>query len=122
MRTLSKAHALAGERIGAVIAAPGLIEHLRKILAPYPLTQSSIGVALDALGPNGLVQNSERRHLLVSERARMAKLLLQSPSISGVFSSVANFLLVQTRDSGALVRHLQKFGILARDTPGSRRY
>ncbi|MGH6888009.1 MAG: histidinol-phosphate transaminase [Rhizomicrobium sp.] len=115
LRTLSKAHALAGERIGAVIASSGVIEHLRKILAPYPLTRSSIGVALDALGPNGFIQNAERRRLLVSERERMAKLLPQSPWVEYVFPSVANFLLVQTEDSAALVRHLQKFGILARD-------
>ncbi|HTT84217.1 MAG TPA: histidinol-phosphate transaminase [Rhizomicrobium sp.] len=115
LRTLSKAHALAGERIGAVIAAPDVIGWLRKVLAPYPLTQSSIGVALDALGPNGLVQNAERRRLLVSERERMAELLPQSPWIGAVFPSVANFLLVRTKDSAALVRHLMQFGILARD-------
>jgi histidinol-phosphate aminotransferase len=115
LRTLSKAHALAGERIGAVIAAPCVIENLQKILAPYPLTQSSIHVALDALGPNGLVQNGERRRLLVTERERMAELLPRSPWIEGIFPSVANFLLVQTKDSAALVRRLQKFGILARD-------
>lgn len=115
LRTLSKAHALAGERIGAVIAAPCLIENLHKILAPYPLTQSSIGVALDALGPNGLIQNAERRRLLVSERVRMAELLPQSPWIESIFPGVANFLLVQTKNSAALVGHLRKFGILARD-------
>ena len=115
LRTLSKAHALAGERIGAVIASPFVIENLQKILAPYPLTQSSIHVALDALGPNGLVQNAGRRRLLVAERARMTALLPQSPWIEKIFPSVANFLLVQTKTSAALVRHLQKFGILARD-------
>lgn len=115
LRTLSKAHALAGERIGTVIAAPCVVENLQKILAPYPLTQSSIGVALDALGPNGLIQNAERRRLLVSERERMAELLSRSPWIESVFPSVANFLLVQTKNSTALIAHLRKFGILARD-------
>jgi histidinol-phosphate aminotransferase/imidazoleglycerol-phosphate dehydratase/histidinol-phosphatase len=115
LRTLSKAHALAGERIGAVIASPAVIEKLQRIVAPYPLTQSSIHVALDALGPNGLVQNAERRRLLVAERARLAELLPQSPLIENIFPSVANFLLVQTKNSAALIDHLQKFGILARD-------
>jgi histidinol-phosphate aminotransferase/imidazoleglycerol-phosphate dehydratase/histidinol-phosphatase len=115
LRTLSKAHALAGERIGAVIGSPDLIESLRKILAPYPLTQSSIGVALDALGPNGLIQNAERRRLLISERERMAEILPQSPWVERIFPSVANFLLVKASDSAALVQHLQTLGILARD-------
>ncbi|HEX4158165.1 MAG TPA: histidinol-phosphate transaminase [Rhizomicrobium sp.] len=114
LRTLSKAHALAGERIGAVIAAPGLINNLQKILAPYPLARSSIGVALDALGPNGFIQNAERRRLLISERERMAELLPQSPWIKSIFPSVANFVLVRTASSESLVRHLRQFGILAR--------
>jgi imidazoleglycerol phosphate dehydratase HisB len=115
LRTLSKAHALAGERIGAVIATPDVIGNLRKILAPYPLTQSSVGVALDALSPNGLVQNAERRRLLVSERERMARLLPQSPWVTHVFPSVANFLLVRTNNAETLVAHLRQFAILARD-------
>ena len=33
----------------------------------------------------------------------------------GVFPSIANFLLVQTKDSAGLMRHLRHFGILPRD-------
>lgn len=115
LRTLSKAHALAGERVGAVAGAPDLISNLRKILAPYPLAQSSIRAALDTLSPNGVVENAERRRLLVSERGRMARLLLQSSWVVGVFPSAANFLLVRTGNSQSLLRHLRQFGILARD-------
>ena len=115
LRTLSKAHALAGERVGVVIGVPKLIQSLGKVLAPYPLTQTSIRSALDALSSNGLIQNAERRRLLVTERERMAKLLTQSPLIVSVFLSVANFLLAQTKDSSAVMRQLRSFGILARD-------
>lgn len=115
LRTLSKAHGLAGERVGAVLAAPYIIEALRKIQAPYPLTQSSIRAALDTLSPHGIIQNSERRRLLVAERERLTKLLPQSPHITSVFPSVANFLLVQTKDSKSFMNHLRTFGILPRD-------
>ena len=118
LRTLSKAHALAGERVGAVIGAPALILHLRKILAPYPLTQTSIRAALEALGPNGLVQNAERRRLLVAERERMARLLAQSPWIEHVYPSAANFLLMRTTDAAAVMQTLRRYGILARDRSG----
>lgn len=115
LRTLSKAHALAGERIGTVIAAPELIQNLLKILAPYPLTQTSISAALDALSPNGLIQSAERRRLLVSERERMTTLLPQSAMIKSVFPSVTNFVLAQTTDSSKVMQQLRRFGILARD-------
>jgi imidazoleglycerol phosphate dehydratase HisB len=106
---------LAGERIGAVIGTPELIQNLLKILAPYPLTQTSIRSALDALGPNGLIQNTERRRLVASERERMAKLLPQSEFILSVFPSVANFLLVQTNGAPIVMLQLRRHGILARD-------
>lgn len=118
LRTLSKAHALAGERIGVVIGVPELIQSLLKILAPYPLTQTSIRSALDTLSPNGLAQNLERRKILLKERDRMAKLLLQSPWIESVCPSVANFLLTKTKDASAVMAQLKRFGILARDRSG----
>lgn len=115
LRTLSKAHALAGERVGTVIGEPELIQNLLKILAPYPLTQTSIRAALDALSPNGLIQSAERRKLIVAERERMARLLPSSPLIESVYPSVANFLLAQTKGAAAVMSELRRFGILARD-------
>jgi histidinol-phosphate aminotransferase/imidazoleglycerol-phosphate dehydratase/histidinol-phosphatase len=115
LRTLSKSHALAGERIGAVVGAPELIGALQKVQAPYPLAQSSIAAALDALSPNGLVQSAERRKLLVAERARLMKLLPQSPYVKGVFPSDANFILVETKDPKTFLAKLQAYGIRARD-------
>ncbi len=114
-RTMSKGHGLAGERIGVAIAQPELIAYMQKIQAPYPLTKSSIAAALDALSPNGLIQGVERRKLLVAERERMAKVLPQSPYVTGVFPSAANFLLIQTKDSKAVMQQLLRFGIRARD-------
>ena len=115
LRTLSKAHALAGERVGCAIAQPEVIAELGKVMAPYPLTQSSIRAARDALSPNGLIQSAERRRILASERERMAKLLPQSPWVEAVFPSVTNFLLLQTKDAEAFVKHLRGFGILPRN-------
>lgn len=115
LRTLSKAYGLAGERVGGVIGSPELIQQLLKILAPYALSQSGIRVALDALSPNGLVQNIERRKIIIAERERMRELLPQSPQVISVFPSVANFLLLQTKDSKGFLQQLKQFGILGRD-------
>ena len=115
LRTLSKSHALAGERVGAVIGAPTLVGRLRKILAPYPLPQSTVRTVLDALSPNGLIQAAEYRRVLVAERDRVAGLLMQSPHVVKVFPSVANFLLVEMRDPSAAMQLLSKHGILARN-------
>lgn len=115
LRTLSKAYALAGERIGGVLAHPDIIARLRAILAPYPLPQSSVRAALDALSPNGLVTGTEHRKILVSERKRLAQLLLQSPFVESIFPSDANFLLVKVKDPKQVLETLKRAGILARN-------
>ncbi|MGB6307697.1 MAG: aminotransferase class I/II-fold pyridoxal phosphate-dependent enzyme, partial [Steroidobacteraceae bacterium] len=49
VRTLSKAHALAGARIGALLAHPALIELARRVIPPYCLAQPTVEAALRAL-------------------------------------------------------------------------
>ena len=115
LRTLSKAYALAGERIGGVIAHPDIIVRLRTILAPYPLPQSSVRAALDALSPAGLVEGAEQRRILVAERKRMEKLLPQSPFVESIFPSDTNFLLVKVKDPKVVLETLKRAGILARN-------
>ncbi|MDR3424244.1 MAG: imidazoleglycerol-phosphate dehydratase HisB [Alphaproteobacteria bacterium] len=118
LRTLSKTHSLAGERIGGVIGRPELVDRLRKILAPYPLPQSAVRCGMDALSPNGMIQSAEYRRILVAERKRMAELLPQSPFVVKVYPSVTNFLLVEVKDSDATMKLLMKYGILARSRSG----
>ncbi len=118
LRTLSKAHALAGERVGAVIASKQVVRLLAKIIAPYPLAQTSIKSALDALSANGLAHNAARRRLIVSERKRMARLLPKSLFIESVYPSEANFLLARTTSAKKTMQRLKSFGILARDRSG----
>ncbi len=125
LRTLSKAYALAGERVGCVIAAPDIIRALRNIMAPYPLPRSSIRAALDALTPNGLITGQERRRILTAERLRMASALMSSPLVEHVYPSAANFLLLRTRDADAFLERMRRMGIRARnrsaDIPGTVR-
>lgn len=115
LRTLSKAHALAGERVGCVIATAEIIRALRTILAPYPLPRSSIRAAIDALSPNGLIEGLQRRRILSDERQRMSRALVTSPLVNKVYPSAANFLLVGVNNVAAVQERLRSFGIRARD-------
>ncbi len=51
LRTLSKAHGLAGARCGALIADPEIIALLRKIIPPYAIPQLTLEAVLDRLTP-----------------------------------------------------------------------
>lgn len=115
LRTLSKAHALAGCRLGAVIADPVVIDLLRRIIAPYPLPTPTVSIAMQALTDASLAD--EHRHLatLAVERDRLNEALASSPGIVKLWQAAANFVLVRAVDGPALVRDAAEAGIRLRD-------
>lgn len=114
LRTLSKAHGLAGERIGVCLAAPPIIALLRKIMAPYPLPSSSVRVALSVLTEGSRRACSERVRVAISERARMAARLADHPLVRSVLPSSANFLAVRWHDADGVYAELLAAGIVLR--------
>jgi histidinol-phosphate aminotransferase len=115
LRTLSKAHALAGCRLGAVIANPVVIDLLRRIIAPYPLPTPTVTIALRALSEQSL--DAQRLHLatLATERGRLTEALGTSPGIVKVWPGAANFVLVRAADGPRLVQDAAAAGIRLRD-------
>jgi histidinol-phosphate aminotransferase len=125
IRTLSKAHGLAGARCGTLIAAPEIVSLLRKIIPPYAMTQPTIESVLAALEPAQLAASRERVEAIRAERARVARALAGSPSVVRVFPSDANFLLVEFRDAAAAFARARAAGLLVRDVraqPGLGRH
>lgn len=115
LRTLSKAHALAGARIGATIARAEVIAFLRRILPAYPLPTPCIDAALAALTAPALAATAARVAALVEGRDQMRALLRGVPQIVEIFPSAANFLLVRCTDAAALYRRLVARGVIVRD-------
>ncbi|MGD9599839.1 MAG: histidinol-phosphate transaminase [Steroidobacteraceae bacterium] len=105
LRTLSKAHGLAGARIGTLIADPRVVALLRKVVPPYAIAQPCIEAALLALGASQLRLAHARVAAIVRERDRLATRLAASPGVLRVWPSDSNFLLTEFRDpEGALAR------------------
>lgn len=114
LRTLSKAHALAGARVGALVAAAELVDVLRNVQAPYPLPAPSVALALVALAGDALADTRERVRRTVAERERVANTLAGRPGIRRVYPSHGNFLLVRFADAAAARGRLQAAGIVVR--------
>lgn len=124
LRTLSKAYGLAGARLGAVLAAPEIVELLRRMIPPYALTVPTIEAALAALSPAGLERCRARVTRLVEERARLAAALAAHPLVERVWPSDANFLLVKCADADRVLEAGIRGGLLVRDVrrqPGLER-
>jgi histidinol-phosphate aminotransferase len=119
LRTLSKAWALAGVRIGSLLANAEVIALLRRIMPPYPLPLPCVAAALSALSAPGQVSACEHLAIVREQRALMHDALGRLPGVLDVLLSQANFLAVRFDDAGAIYQRLLGAGIVVRDV---RRY
>ena len=115
LRTLSKAHALAGARIGCAIATPAVASALRRCQAPYPLSAPSVAAALSALAPDALAHTQARVRRTCIARDRLAARLRGLPAVRRVDASGGNFLLLRLADAEAALARLRAAGIAVRD-------
>lgn len=117
LRTLSKAYALAGLRMGSLISGDKeLIALMRqKGLDAYPLPVSSIKLALKALAPE--MQETAQAHInkLLAGRDSLKQALEKNPAIKTIFESDANFLLVEFDNPKAVLKAASDQGIILRD-------
>ena len=115
LRTLSKAHALAGARIGALIAPAALAAFIGRIAAPYPLPSPSIELALAALEPAALEATRVRIGAIRAERERLRASLAGLRGVRAVWPSEANFVLARFDDARAAFDGALAAGVLVRD-------
>ena len=119
LRTLSKAHALAGARIGALIAHPDLIQLARRIVPPYSLAQPTVEAALRALAPEAVEASTARVAALLEEREYLRGRLQRSPMVETVWRSDANFLMIDCHDAGRFMQKSMAGGFIVRDLRGN---
>jgi histidinol-phosphate/aromatic aminotransferase/cobyric acid decarboxylase-like protein len=118
MRTLSKAHALAGARLGALLAHPTLIGLAKRVIPPYSLAQPTIESALRALAPTEVAASTQRIHGLLAEREYLARGLAASTLVEKVWPSDTNFLLIDCRDAERFMNRSTAGGTIVRDLRG----
>jgi histidinol-phosphate aminotransferase len=113
VRTFSKSFALAGARIGYVLAAPDVIGDLERVRLPYhlsALTQTAAIVALRHADDAVAALDALR-----TERDRIVRELSAIEGVT-VFPSQANFVLFRPPgDATAVWRQLLDRGVLVRD-------
>lgn len=113
IQTMSKAHALANARVGFAYAHEDLVMVLNKVKPPYNVSGLNQTAALNAL----LDEGSFKRNvdLLIEERKKMEKNLVQLKSVIKVYPSDANFLLVVFRQAKETFDRLTQLKIIVRN-------
>jgi histidinol-phosphate aminotransferase len=115
LRTMSKALALAGIRIGFAIANPLLMAELAKPKIPFASSRLAEITLIQVLANYSLVTDAVL--YILHERDKLFNELL---SIEGVepFSSDTNFLIIRVSDAEAVFQSLRHEGILVRNVSG----
>ena len=101
LRTFSKIHGLAAQRIGWAFADPAIIDAMQRIRAPFNVPTTGQVGAIAALGDDGWVEKTRRhtiewRHWLTAEVASLGNAGLRA------IPSGANFVLVEFPETGPL--------------------
>jgi histidinol-phosphate aminotransferase len=115
LKTLSKAHGLAGARVGALVAGPAIIALARKVIPPYAITELTVETVVPLLQPAAITAMRQRVAALLQERARLAAALTANPRIVKVWPSDANFLLVDCVDPDEVLARVRGAGLIIRD-------
>ncbi len=115
LKTLSKAHGLAGARVGALLAAPEVIALARKVIPPYAITELTVEAVAPLLESAAITAMQSRVAGLLAERARLAAGLARSPLVAKVWPSDTNFLLVDCRDPDEVLARVRGAGLIIRD-------
>jgi len=118
LRTLSKAHGLAGARVGALIADPEVIRLVRKVIPPYAISQLTVEAVLKTLEPSQCPARRARITQVRAERQRLAEALKLLPGVTRVWPSDANFVLAEFADAEVALRQARAARLLVRDARG----
>lgn len=111
LRTFSKAFAMAGLRLGYVIADPEIIGHLRKLQNPFDVNQLAIVAGTAQLARVDEAMREVREAVEVVKPYVVGSLTELGVEVS---AGAANFLLVRPDDCASAVGYLRDAGILVR--------
>jgi len=115
LRTFSKAHALAGVRVGYAISQPDVADMLNRVRQPFNVNIPALAGAEAALAD---AAQPRRAQQLVEEGSRQLFTALPPLGLK-VYPSAGNFVLVDTGGDGRLVyEKLLRHGVIVRPVGG----
>ena len=108
-RTFSKAWALAGARVGAVLASEVMIRTLQFPTTRFNLSLPVYKLLQEAISKPELILEYKRLNQI--NRQRLAEFLKQCPFIDYVYPSVSSYLLFRSKQASAISEYLGQQGL-----------
>jgi histidinol-phosphate aminotransferase len=115
LRTFSKAHGMAGVRVGYAISHPDVADMLNRVRQPFNVNIPALAGAEAALGDE---QQPRRAQQLVEEGLRQLGAALPKTGVK-LYPSAGNFVLADTGGDGrAVYEKLLRHGVIVRPVAG----
>lgn len=111
LRTFSKAHGLAGARVGYALGVPELIQHFARVRPPFSISGVAEAAARAALGDTEHIRKAVENNTACAPELerRLADLGYR------VVPTSANFIYFEVdEDAGQLSRRMQQAGVIVR--------
>lgn len=112
-QTMSKAWGLAAARVGFAIASEEVISYMNKIKPPYNVSALNQRAAIEALkDKEGF---SQRLRTILEEKKKLKVALLNLTTVSKIYPSDTNFLLVEFEDANKTYNELVDRKVIVRN-------
>ncbi|WP_298951252.1 aminotransferase class I/II-fold pyridoxal phosphate-dependent enzyme [uncultured Nonlabens sp.] len=113
LQTMSKAHGLAGARVGFAFASPEIIELFNRTKPPYNVNELSQKAVLEALQNKEKTKNEIQE--IINNREFLVEHLNSFDFIKEVYPSEANFILAKVENATQVYNYLRDKGIIIRN-------
>jgi histidinol-phosphate aminotransferase len=114
VRSLTKTWALAGLRIGYLLAAPELVRRLHAVQPLWPVSTPALAAALACASPEAVAAETAIAHGLAVHREHLVRALTEVPGVTVVGLPASSFVLIQLADGLAVRARLRDSGYAVR--------
>jgi len=114
-RTLSKSFASAGLRCGFAIGHRDLIDLMKKVLPPYPISAPVAKEVSRILEPKNQTRMKDIRNEILETRNWFTKEIEDVEDVQKIYPSDANFILIKVKNSKEFYQKALDSGIILRD-------
>ncbi|MBF4985888.1 aminotransferase class I/II-fold pyridoxal phosphate-dependent enzyme [Nonlabens mediterrranea] len=113
LQTMSKAHGMAGARVGFAFSSPEIIELFNRTKPPYNVNELSQKAVLEAL--QNVEKTKSEIQEIINNRDFLVEHLNSFDFIKEVYPSEANFVLAKVENATQVYNYLRDKGIIIRN-------